>query len=246
MRLLICLTLLLATSCVSNRAGYRDQRCDPDQRLADLLEDYERAKTAGSRNCECRNDWKTEGYSDCPDGGHIVIDCDRVRNRIQALSFEYPTHVPSLLANGMIAFEERDRVASQRYLDRLFGVQPIHPEAAVLRSRLGLEEGNLPASKKLIEDQIRHVPDHAGLHEALAEILFLEGRFEEARDRISIAEELGAPLWRMAFNRGLIAETEGDFNLATTMYEVALEHNSDMTQASARLSGVKAVMNQSR
>ncbi len=246
MRLLLCLLLLLTTSCISNRVGYRDQRCDPDQRLADLLQDYDRAKTADASNCACRGQWRTESYGKCRDGGHIVVDCDRVRNRIQALSFEYSRHVPSLLANAMIAFEERDHGSSMRYLDLLFEVQPVHPEAAVLRSRLGLAEGNLPAAKKLIEDQIRHAPDHPALHEALAEILFLEGRYDQARDRIGVAETLGAPSWRMAFNRGLIAETEGDLEHARSMYTIALEIKPDMAQAAARLNGVQAVMNPSR
>lgn len=244
MRYLLFLALFFVSSCLSNGVGYRDQRCDPDEQLSDLLADYDLAGDSGC--CECEGAWEADGYSHCGEGGHIVIDCDRVRNKLEALSFEYPRHVAALLANGVIAFEERDRVNAQRYFDRLFAVQPIHPEAAVMRSRLGLQEGNMPAAKKLIEEHIRHVPDHAGLHEAYAEILFLDGRYEEARERIAIAEELGAPIWRMAFNRGLIAETEGDLEHAITMYTVALEIKPDMAQASARLNGAQAVMTQSR
>ena len=244
MRLLLCLALLFASSCLSNGVGYRDQRCDPDERLADLLADYDRAGNSGS--CQCEGDRDADGYSICGEGGHIVIDCDRVRNKLEALSFEYTRHVPALLANGMISFEERDHITAQRYFDRLFAVQPIHPEAAVMRSRLGLREGNIPAARKLITEHIRHVPDHAGLHEAYAEILFLDGLYDEAREQIGIAEQLGAPIWRMAFNRGLIAETEGDLNHAITMYTVALEIKPDMAQASARLKGAQAVMTQSR
>ena len=217
-----------------------------DERLSELLSDYEHAKEGGAGLCPCNGDFDEDAWGRCSKGGHIVVDCDRVRNRIRALAFEFPAHVPSLLANAMIALEERDRIEAQRYLDQLFAIQPVHPEGAVLRSRLALEDGNLPAAKKRIEEQLRHVPGHAGLHEALAEILFLERRYADALERIDIAEELGAPAWRAAFNRGLIAESQGELAIAADFYTAALELRPDMTQAADRLQGVRAVLKQSR
>ena len=219
-RLLPFVLAALCASCVSNGLGYRDHEEDPDVLLAELLDEYEH-----------------------PSNDRIVLDRDRARNRLAALSFEFPAHVPTLLANALVAFEERDDVAAQRYLDRLFAIQPIHPEAAVLRSRLGLRQGNLPAAKRMLENHLRHAPDHAGLHEALAEVLFLEGDFDAALARCDIAEDLGAPDWRMAFNRGLIAETEGELMDAAKHYAEALKCNPDMAQAESRMHGVQAVLN---
>ena len=218
---LIIAVAALASSCVSNGLGYRDHEPSPDVRLAAALEEYEAAEL-----------------------NRIVADQGRARNKIEALSFEYPAHVPTLLANGLISFEEADFVNSQRYLDRLFSVQAIHPEAALLRSRLALQQGNAAAAEKLLGDHLRHVPDHHGLHEAMAEVYFLTGRFGEAMTSVAIAEDLGAPDWRMAFNRGLIEETQENLEAAATHYDEALKCNPDMSDAESRLLGVRARLRQ--
>lgn len=219
--LLATLLLASASSCVSNGLGYRDHEVDPDVRLAELLDEYEHMK----------ND-------------RIVVDQGRARNMIEALSFDYPAHVPTLLANAMISFEEADYVNSQRYLDRLFSVRAIHPEAAVLRSRLSLREGNVPAAEKLLSDHIRHAPDHHALHEAMAEVYFLTARYEEALQSVAVAEDLGAPDWRMSFNRGLIAETRGNLQQAAGHYAEALQCNPEMRDAERRMLGVQAYLKQ--
>ena len=245
-RIAILLLGLLCSSCISNAVGYREQCIDPNVRLARLVEDYDRSKEPGGEYCGCWPDWEADDWKPCPESGHIVVDPDRVWNRIETLALEFPRHTPTLLANAMIAYEERDRIKSQRYLDQILSLERVHPDAAVLRSRLALEDGNLKSAKRLVEEHIRHAPNHSGLREAFAGILFLEGSHEDARHQVRIAEELGAPAWRMAFNLGLIAETQGSLRQAVEFYSSALNLKPDMPAALARLQGVTAQLNQAR
>lgn len=244
MRLFLFVLPLLAASCISNKLGFREQCCDPDIRLEKLLHAYERSQEPGGPWCACYEDldecdWIAEGW-ECGDDAHVIVDCDRIRNQIERHSFEFPRHLPGLLANAVISYDERDRVKAQRYLDQLFRLEPAHAEAAVMKSRLVLEEGNLPAAKRLVSEQIQLAPDHAGLREAHANILFLEARYDLAREEMRIAEQLGAPPARMAFNLGLIAETQGDLDGAFALYTAALELEPEMGRASSRLKGVNA------
>ena len=245
-RALACLLLLATSSCLTNSVGYREQCMDPDVRLARLLEDYDRSKDPAGPYCGCWPDWDANDWKPCPDSGHILVDPDRVWNRIEELAFEFPRHEPTLLANAMIAYEEGERIKSQRYLDQILSLVKVHPDAAVLRSRLAVEDGNLKTARKLLDDHIRHVPNHAGLHEALAGIHFLEGMYEDAQSEIAVAEELGAPTWRMAFNLGLIAETQGELRQAAEFYQSAYDLNPQMETALARLQGVNARLYRSR
>ena len=241
---------LLFTSCISNKVGFREQCCDPEIRLERLLDVYEHSKEPGGPWCACYTDledldWIGEGW-DCGDDAHVIVDCHRVQNEIERLSFEFPEYIPALLANAMIAYEMRDRVKAGRFLDQVFQREPAHPEAALMKSRLMLDDGNLPTAKRLLAEQMQLSPAHAGLREANANILFLEGRYEMARAEMRIAEDLGASPARMAFNLGLIAETQGDLDGAADMYSRALEFNSEMGRASERLAGVNARRNNNR
>jgi tetratricopeptide (TPR) repeat protein len=213
----------LASSCTSYSFGHRDAECNPDVRLAGLLEKVDRCK---------------EGRSADNDG--ILVDCDRARTDIKFLALEFPNHVPTLMANAVLAYEAREPEKAMRYLDALFAIQPGHAEAGILRSRLSIDEGNLPAARELLLSQISYAPDHAGLHEALSAVLYMERDHEGAFREISAAEKLGAPAWRVAYNRGLIAEAAGQSDGAIGFYEAALQANPEFKAARSRRDALKA------
>jgi len=218
----VCLGAL-ASSCTSYSFGHRDSECSPDVRLAALLEKVDRCK---------------EGKSD--DNDHILVDCDRARLDVKYLALEFPNHVPTLMANAALAYDAREPEKSQRYLDALFAIQPGHAEAGILRSRLSIEEGNLTAARELLQTQISYAPDHAGLHEALSAVLYMQHEYEGAFREINGAEKLGAPAWRVAFNRGLIAEASGKFDAAIGYYEAAQQANPEFKAARSRMAALKA------
>jgi tetratricopeptide (TPR) repeat protein len=216
----------VGTSCASaNGFGFREQSCDVDQRLEELMDAWDCAR---SGDCD-QNE------------GHVVIDCDRVRNQLEGLAFEFPRHVPTLMANAVVAYESKDNVKTARYLDAVFDVEGMHREAALLRCRISIEEGNLPAAMRLIERQVHYLPDDAELREVHAAALYMSGDFASARSALDVAEVLGAPAWRVAFHRGLIAESKGEAREAERHYQDALRENPEAQNARSRLNGLRAV-----
>jgi tetratricopeptide (TPR) repeat protein len=222
--LLALLALTLATGCTTSSFGHRSRDCDPDRELARLRDVYD----------ECR-----QGHQES--SKHLVVDCDRAAIQIERLALDFPTHVPTLMTVAVIAYyDAHDANKAERYLDALFSVEPSHPEAAILRSRISIDQGNLPAAKRLLEMQISYAPDNAGLREAHSSVLYMAHDLEGARAEISAAEKLGAPAWRVAFNRGLIAEEAGQNAEAAQLYEAALTSNPDFKPARSRLAGMKS------
>lgn len=167
-----------------------------------------------------------------------LVDCERISREIARLAVEFPRNPDVLLANASIAHALRRPEEAQGYLDRLLQIQPIRPDAAVLRSRVALAEGNLRLARRLLEEQIELVPDHAGLREALASVFYLEGETEAARRSLDAAAGLGAPRWRVAYNRGLVAEAEHKLDEAARHYEEALRGAPEFHPARSRLRGL--------
>ena len=100
MKLLGPLSLVLLASCISNNWGHRPQSTNADERLTDLMQSYEHAKT----------------HHDQGDGtNHILVDAERVKNEIERLSVEFPRHVPTLMANAALAFEHAEFAKCQSY-----------------------------------------------------------------------------------------------------------------------------------
>jgi tetratricopeptide (TPR) repeat protein len=223
--LVCCASLALFTSCLSNSWGHRPQNADPEERLAELMTKYN----------ECRGE-------DCQGDGtrHILVDAERYKNEIERLALEFPYHVPTLMACAGLAYDHNEIQECQKYCDRIFSASPVHPDAAVLRSKVAIREGNLSFAKRLLEAQRDYTPDHAPLREALSAVLYLTKDYDGAAREIDAAGNLGAPDWRVQFNRGLIAEARGDTKAAVTAYEASVAANPDFGPAQSRLAGRKA------
>jgi tetratricopeptide (TPR) repeat protein len=222
---LAAIVIALSSACSTMTFGHRDPDCNPDSRLAKLMSHYQ----------DCRSGHIPDGQD-----GQVLFDCDRVPTEIAHLLLEFPNHVPTLMANAVIAYDAHDPAQAEHYLDRALAAEPIHPEAAILKSRIAIEMGNLPNAKRLLEEQVHLTPDHAGLRESYSAVLYLTGDLRDASAQLDAAERLGAPAWRVAFNRGLIAEKAGDAKKAQQAFEASVAANPDFKPAQSRLAGKKA------
>jgi tetratricopeptide (TPR) repeat protein len=209
---------LVASGCASHSTVARQHCADADSQLSALLAPLEESRGAG---CAA---WPTE--------------CDALRREIERLSLVCPGHAPTLLTNAVIAYESGQTVKSQQFLDRIFERPGSHPDAAILRSRIAVEEGNIPFARRFLEQQILLAPDHATLRETHAGALYLSGDSEHARIELNAASELGAPRWRIAYHLGLIEEAEGRMENAKRFFSEAVAANPGFAAARARLNGL--------
>jgi predicted Zn-dependent protease len=162
-----------------------------------------------------------------------------LQREIEHLSIICAGHAPILLANAIVAYEINQPVKAQQFLDQVFERPISNPDAATLRARIAIEEGNLPFARRLLEEQIRLAPDHAGLRELHGATLYLSGRLDEARRALLAARAFGAPDWRVAYHLGLVEESAGNVQAAIAHYTEALAKNPAWKPAQSRLNALR-------
>ena len=210
--------MILASACAPSVSPLVRQQCyDPDARLAAVLKPLEARQAQG-----------------CPS----TADCEALKREVERLALVCPGHVPTLMANAVLAYDGRRREIAQPYLDGILAMAPVQPDAAVLRARIAIEDGNLSFARRLLTQQIRLSPAHAGLHEAYGAVLYLDRQWADAIRELTAAQELGAPLWRVSYHLGLVAEAQGQIDEARRRYTDALEANPGWPIAQARLTGL--------
>jgi len=207
---------------------------DPRARLAVLLEQWTRVRGDGA-TCE------QQGPGETP-----LIDCERTRKRIERLAIEFPRDPDVLLANAVVAFETGRPEDAAQDLDALRRVTPIHPDAASLRARIAISQGNLRFARRLLDEQIELSPDHARLHELSATVHYLDERHDAALRDLDRARRLGAPRWRSRYHEGLIAEARGASDEAARAYRMSLEENPGFAPARSRLRALDAMAGDGR
>jgi tetratricopeptide (TPR) repeat protein len=166
--------------------------------------------------------------------------CQEQRREVERVAYICPAYVPGLMASAILAYDERQYARAQQYLDALFGLQKVHPPAAVLRGRIALEEGNLPFALRFLAEHVKLAPEDAELREVYAAALYLSGRLPQAQTQLTVAANLGAPAWRVAYHRGLFEEAGGNLHQAIQHYEEALRERPDWDVAQARRDGIIA------
>ena len=212
-------------ACATTSPLTRQLCYDPEMQLANVLRPLEDLRANG-----CQIEESTAG----------PVECDRLHQELQRLLVVCPNYPPTLIANAVVAYDDRDPIQSQEFLDQVLSLPGRYPDAAVLRARIAIEEGNVPFARRLLEQQIRLVPDHSGLHETLGAALYLDGRLPEATLELTTARALGAPRWRVAYHLGLVEEAAGRFDEASRHYGEALEGNPDWAQAQSRFNALRA------
>jgi tetratricopeptide (TPR) repeat protein len=216
-------SLLAAVACASNPPVVRQQCNNPDAQLAELLQPYEELRVKG-----------------CPIVAGVGSECDRLRLEIARLAVICPTHAPTLMANAVIAYDDRRPADAQQYLDQILSQPRSFPDAAVLRGQIAIEEGNIPFALRMLDQQIKLAPDQAGLHETYAAALYVDGQLASSRTELAVAQALGAPRWRIAYHLGLIEEASGNRAEAVRDYTEAVSGNPNFPPAAARLKGLQA------
>jgi tetratricopeptide (TPR) repeat protein len=216
--------VVATAACGPPRPITRQECYSPDRQLADVLQPFEARRAAGCGSSERRG-----------------AACEQYRREIERLSAVCPAHVPTLMANAVISYDDGQREKAQQFLDRSLGQPGSHPDAAALRARIAIEEGNAPFARRLLEQQIRLAPNHAGLRETNGGALFLAGQLDGARRELAAAATLGAPAWRVAYHLGLIEEAAGRVAEARRYYAEAIAGNPGWATAQARLDGLRAI-----
>lgn len=223
---LISAACVITTTACATSPVLRQQCYNPDVRLARLLQPYQEMR---AKDC-------TVGES-IDRGG---AECDRLEREIATLGVICSAHAPTLMANAVIAYDKQRPADAQQMLDVILSQPHGYPDAAALRARIAIEEGNVPFAQRLLQQQIRLVPDHAGLHEAYAAALYLGGKMSEARAELTLAGLFGAPRWRIAYHLGLIEEALGLGVEASRFYAEALQGNPGWALADSRLKALRA------
>ena len=217
--------LIAIGGCATRSPVVRQQCYNPDAQLASVLPQFEALRARGCDEATVQ-------------GG--PSECERLQREIERLAVVCPAHAPTLMANAVIAYEEQRPAAAQQMLDVVLSQPRAYPDAAVLRARIAIEDGNIPFARRLLAQQIRLVPDHAGLHETHAAALYLEGNLPESQAELTLASALGAPRWRIAYHLGLIEETSGRADEATRLYQEAVTGNPGWEPAESRLKALRA------
>ena len=195
-------------ACASSPKAPRN--IDPDKAMG-RLEDMYAMTPEGARYEQYRMGAK----------GKDRVSRATLRRQAEEMSFLYPNHIPARFMAGLLAYEFDDPARASQHFDQVLHIAGSHPDAAVLRSRIALDDGNTAYALRLLEEQVTLRPDHAGLREAQAAAWFLAGDTTQARASLDAAERLGSPGWRLAYNRGLLAEEDGDAGSAIEQYRLA-------------------------
>ncbi|MFN0102807.1 MAG: tetratricopeptide repeat protein [Bryobacteraceae bacterium] len=167
--------------------------------------------------------------------GDFAVRCDYLRSEIDRLGQNCQTGGEALLASAILAFDDRQLAKAQQYLDNLLSSQQPNPDAAVLRARVAIDEGNLPFALRFLAEHVRLRGDHAGLREVYASALFLNGASSKATEQLDAAQQLGAPVWRVEYGKGLIAEAANEVDEAVRHFTVAAKERPDWPLPAARL-----------
>jgi tetratricopeptide (TPR) repeat protein len=223
--LLASIVLASMPACTLFAPHARNDATNPDERLAILMDRLATARAEGPNNDANRSEQTA------------FLDAGQVRSDLARFTLEYPNHVESLMVNALLAYEAGEPEGAAAYLDRVLHLDDAHARAAALRGRIALEQGNPAFARKLLQRHVDRAPDDAELREAYAAALFYDGDHDGAERELATAQRLGAPRWRVLYNRGLMAEKSGEVERAKRMYSSSVAENP-ASPATHRLAGL--------
>ncbi|UTW12047.1 tetratricopeptide repeat protein [Marinobacterium rhizophilum] len=217
------LVLVLLGGCASDMDRRRSEQPDPNVRLDQMLGLYHQSVASGSA---CAEIWHADSGT---------IDCERILREVERLQVEFPWHERITMSNAVMNYQTGRADKAQFLLDQLLARRGSRPEAAILRARIAMEEGNSRLARELLLREIQLSPTYAELREALAAAAYLDGEYDDAESALAIAGRLGAPQWRLDYHRGLLKESRGHWQQACRLYRSALGLKPDFKAAMGRL-----------
>jgi len=171
----------------------------------------------------------------CHDNKKPVVDCFRLASDLNALYLQYPNHKRIMMMTALVEFEIGNNNASQQLLDLILSKRGAYPEAAILRSRIAMEEGNLSLARTIIKRQLNISPYNPYLHELQAAYYYVEGKYTEALQAIKSAEHFIARDWRMSYHRGIIYEAQKQWYKACKEYTGVLKSQPNNQMINAKV-----------
>lgn len=221
---LVTLALTLAlTGCASNKT-FINELDHPEQEVTRLLE-QELIRLQSGEYC-------------IKDSRNRLNGCDGALQRLTQLYTVFPDYEKLHLALAISYHTRNKNREALYYLDQLLRDNRPRPEAAILAAKMAMEEGNTRRAQSLLETQRRLVPMHAGIHEALAGVFYLNHQPEDAFLALAVAEQLGAPDWRIAYHRGLLFEMTKNEAAACQQYATSYTLKPSFHLPNGRLLGL--------
>ncbi|QLC74453.1 hypothetical protein LPB260_27620 [Pseudomonas sp. LPB0260] len=219
----IAFALVVLGGCGSLGQQRTEANEDPHVQVDRVLAHY-RATLASGVACQSA----TQGWSE-------PVDCEGLLRETMQLYANFPHNERVIMLAALMAYQSGRAPQAAYLLDQLLGGHKPRPEAAVLRSRIALEEGNLALARTLLKQQIRLNPRHPQLYETLAAVQYLDRQYAGALHSLSMSERVGAPGWRAAYHRGLIYEQQNRRDAACQQYRLAAAGNPQFLAPESRL-----------
>ncbi|MFT7052486.1 MAG: tetratricopeptide (TPR) repeat protein [Psychromonas sp.] len=162
-------------------------------------------------------------------------DCEGLLKEAMQLYTAFPNNEKAQMLNAFLFYEHGRREQATFLLDQLLQQNKPRPEAAIMRSKMAMEEGNLNLAQSILLQQINQNPIYSELHETLAAVYYLKDDYVKALQALSRAEQFGAPDWRVSFHRGLVFENQGLREAACLQYLKTSQIKSDFLLATSRI-----------
>ncbi|MBA6350287.1 M48 family metallopeptidase [Colwellia sp. BRX8-9] len=171
----------------------------------------------------------------CHDNSKPIVDCFRFASELNALYLKYPNHKRIMMTSALVEFEIGNTNTSQQLLDLILSKRGAFPEAAILRSRIAMEEGNLTLARTIVKRQLSVTPYNPHLYELQAAYYYLEGKYTKALQAITSAERFMESDWRINYHRGIIYEAQQQWYKACKEYTGVLREQPDNQMMSAKI-----------
>lgn len=219
----LLLIALVMTGCASQQKFIGEIE-DPEQEVTRLIE-HELTNIQSGEYCR-------------PDPQSPFNGCDGALQRLTQLFTKFPDYERLQLALA-VSYQARNKNReAQYYLDLLLKKDRPRPEAAILAAKLAMEEGNTRRAETLLNAQKRLNPMHAGIHETLAAVFYLNHEPEKGFSALAAAEQLGAPAWRVAYHRGLLYELSKNESAACAQYAKSYTEKASFRLPEGRILGL--------
>lgn len=225
------------TKCVQQQAKVCSVRSNSNSQTNETCETKPRALKSCQQKIqlEARPETKLVLNLNCHDSTKPVVDCYRFASELNALHLQYPNNKRIMMATALLEFELGNTANSQQLLDILLSKRGAYPQAAILRSRIAMEEGNLTLARSVVSKQLSLTPDNPYLYEMQASYYYVEGKYTEALQSIKIAERFMQPNWRTGYHRGIIYEAQEQWYKACKEYNQILQDDPDNRMVYAKI-----------
>jgi len=144
-------------------------------------------------------------------------------------------------AHMLMAFtrmKSGEKKAATEEVDRAIALNPVLPEAYVLRGRLTFLVSNLDASESAFRKALELDPTAFDAHLWLGTLLRQEGKLEEARTNLERALQMQPLESRASYQLALLCADEGDDKRAAALLENLIKQMPEYTEAHRSLATI--------